>query len=306
MNAERDVFVLFSMDCEPARTDVTPYGLLMSGSGPRDYVESERSIRAYVASVGALGYPVTVFIHPEVAASHPELFLEMQRNGTCLGLHLHPYKFGKGRYQYDVGAYHAHAQRSILEEAMHEWKEALGQQPRFFRGGYFSANDNTFVVLSDLGFRGGSLSCPGRILPQHFSVWAGAEHYPHRAHLGFRQQEGSSDFVEVPVAVDLERPVQVGAAREQGYEWPYIPARAYDHAEVIRHILERFQSDSPNYGTLVMDTHNDQVYANPEHPSSKNLQLILDSIRVNCQKLDLRPVGVTLDQMCKLVLSDDT
>ena len=39
-----------------------------------------------------------------------------------------------------------------------------------FRAGYFSANDMTYGVLEALGFRGGSVSIPGQILPEHCSV----------------------------------------------------------------------------------------------------------------------------------------
>jgi len=300
--ALQDAFVLFTMDCEPAKIDVTPYGSQMSQSGPSDYVESERSIRGYVAAAEAHGFPTTLFVHPEVATSQREFLLELQEEGTCLGLHLHPYKLEGGRYKYDLGAYSASEQREMLQEATDVWEKALGQKPRYFRGGFFSANDNTFRVLQELGFRGGSLSIPGRVLPEHCSVWAGAEPYPHRAHLSFRQLEGSSEFVEIPVSVDFQRPVQVGAAKEQGYEWPYIPARAYDHKGVIRDILERFRSDSPHYGTIVMDTHNDQDYSNPEHPSSLNLELIFNSIMSLCAEMCMRPIGCTVETLCDLIV----
>jgi peptidoglycan/xylan/chitin deacetylase (PgdA/CDA1 family) len=292
------------MDCEPAKTDVTPYASEMSGSGPADYQESERAIRAYCAAVGSRGYATTIFAHPEVAVNHGDLLLSLQDQGACLGLHLHPYKLGNGRYKYDLGAYSAAEQREMLLKAVDVWEQALGQRPRYFRGGYFSANDSTFRVLQELGFRGGSLSLPGRLLPEHCSVWTGAELYPHRADLNFRQRKGDSDFVEVPVSVDLERPVQAGTVGEQVYEWPYVPARIYNHREIIRDILERFQLESPRYGTIVMDTHNDQEYADPEHPSSVNLALILDSIGLFCAQQGLRPVSATLENLCDLILAD--
>ena len=255
--AVQTVYVLLTMDCESAKMDVTAYASGMSGSGPSDYRESERSIRGYVEVAKAYGYPVTLFVHPEVAVGQPDLLLDLQQNGTCLGLHLHPYKFAGGCYQHDLGAYTGAEQREILQEAVAVWEGALGQKPKYFRGGYFSANDATFGVLQELGFRGGSLSNPGRVLPLHCSAWSGAAPYPHRAHPGFRLIEGESDFVEVPVSVAFGRPVAVGHAGEQGYEWPYIP-HSYNHEAVIRDILERFQVDSPQFGTIVTDTHNDQ------------------------------------------------
>lgn len=120
-----------------------------------------------------------------------------------MGLHLHPYKFDKGQYLLDLGAYSAIDQQKILGEASNAWEEALDQKPRYFRAGYFSANDSTFQVLQDLGFTGSSISWPERVLQTHYSVWAGAELYRHRAHLTFRQLSGDNNFIEVPVSVDL-------------------------------------------------------------------------------------------------------
>jgi hypothetical protein len=134
-------------------------------------------------------------------------------------------------------------------------------------------------------------------------VWAGAEPYPHLADLAFRQRAGSSDFVEVPVSVDYRRPVQRGAAGEQGYEWPYVPAE-YDHREVVGHIVERIVTDSPKYGAIVLDTHNDQEFLDVDHPATRNLELILGSIQAMCAAAKLRPIGATLETVCDLVRFD--
>ena len=300
----RDVYVLFTTDCEPARDDVTPHALAMSASGPLDYAESERSIRAFVAAVGARGFPVTVFAHPEVAEAHRDMLLGLQADGACLGLHLHPYKLRGAAYRRDLGLYTAAEQRAMLGEAVATWERALDQRPLYFRAGYFSANDSTFGVLSELGFRGGSLSNPGRVLPTHGSVWAGAETYPHRAHLGFRQLAGDSDFVEIPVSVAFGRPMEVGEAGERGFEWPYVPASKYDHEAVIRDVLERVANDAPRFGTVVADTHNDQDYAEPAHPASVNLARILDALAARSVELGLRPVGCTVADLCERVLAD--
>jgi hypothetical protein len=96
--------------------------------------------------------------------------------------------------------------------------------------------------------------------------------------------------------------VQAGSAGEIGYEWPYVPA-PYNHREVVEHILQRVISDGVPCGTIVLDTHNDQDYLDPEHRSSVNLELILNSIWACCEGMGLRPVGATLETMCDLVLS---
>ena len=94
----RTVYVLLTMDCETAKSDVTPYATQMSGSGPQDYEESERSIRGFVETAASFGYPTTLLAHPEVAVGNKELLLELEEKGACLGLHLHPYKLKEQNY----------------------------------------------------------------------------------------------------------------------------------------------------------------------------------------------------------------
>ena len=295
--------MLLTMDCETARSDLTPDAIRMSDSGPADYRESARSIRGYAETGATYGYPVTLLAHPEVAVENADLLLDLRNRGACLGLHVHPYKLRHRKYRHDLGAYSARDQSRIIKGAMQEWESALGRPPRYFRAGYFSANDQTFGVLSDLGFAGGSLSNPGRVLPAHHSVWAGAEPYPHRAHRECRLNAGDSDFINVPVSVDFGRPVRRGHAGEQGYEWSYVP-HPYDHVAVIQNVLERFVVDEPRFPVIVTDSHNDQEYRDPDHPARLNLELILRTIMDTCCRMGLRPEGITLDALCRLVGED--
>lgn len=289
-----------TMDCETPRSQVSPHGLSMSPSGPEYDEESERSIRGFVDTLEAASLPVTLFLHPEVAAAHAEMLLDMQSRGACLGLHLHPYKLAGSAWEKDLGAYDAGAQRAILEEAVVRWARALGSRPEYFRAGYFSANDATFGILEDLGFKGGSLSNPGRQLPAHHSAWAAAEPYPHRADTAFRLNVGDSAFVEVPVAVAYGRPVSRGHAGELGYEWPYIP-HGYDHAAGVADIFGRFARDGHPFPTYVTDTHNDHDYGDPESAASVNLRGILDAIEAEGDRACLRPTGITIDALCDRV-----
>ncbi|MCJ7736008.1 MAG: hypothetical protein MUQ10_01665 [Anaerolineae bacterium] len=263
-------------------------------------MESERSIRGYKAIADAYGYPLTLFAHPEVAAAHRELLLELQSEGACLGLHLHPYKFADGRYTQDLGLYSASMQREILGAATAAWAITMDQAPHHFRAGFFSANDSTFGELRGLGFKGGSLSNPGRVLPEHGSLWAGADAYPHRSHLSFRQLPGKSDFIEVPVSVDYLRPVEMGAAGEQGYEWLYIPAH-YHHEQVVKDLVARARADAPPLFPIVLDTHNDQDYFDSGTVARQNLDLILATLEQESAKVGLEPVGATVETVCELV-----
>lgn len=303
--SKQRVFVVTSMDCEPARIDVSDHGWRMSGSGPADYQESARSIRGYAAIAGEVGFPLSLFVHPQVAAGHPELLLELESTGACLGLHLHPYKFTSVPYQHDLGYYSATDQRRMIDDAANAWRASLGRRPRYFRGGVFSANDCTFGVLEDLGFKGGSVSIPGRVLPGAYAVWAGAEPYPHRAHRNFRQVRGDSDFIEVPIAVATSRPTVKGDRGEQGFEWPYVPSKQYDHPAVIRSILARFRADGNPYPTIVLNTHNDMPYGDPEWYATKNLRTILNNIVSTCEDLGQEPVGATIEAVCEAVACRD-
>ena len=297
--------VILTMDCEPALFECSPLAIKLSGSGPATYEAGESSIRGYVEAADREGYPVTLFAHPEVAVAQPGLLLELQDAGACLGMHLHPYKFDDARYPRDLGSFTAEQQIELVSAASKVWSDALGQHPRFFRGGVFSASDATFGVLLELGFEGGSVSCPGRVLPEAMAIWAGAELYPHRANLSFRQIEGDSDFVEVPISVDTSRPMERGDRREPGFEWPYVPSRRYDHSAVAHNIIARSIDDRADFPTYVTNTHQDQDYADPEHPSSVKLQTIFRSLRESASEFGMGLSGATIADMCDRVRNAD-
>lgn len=296
-----DVSVILTMDCEPALFECSALAIRLSGSGPASYEAGERSIRGYVEAADREGYPVTLFAHPEVARAQTALLLELQDAGACLGMHLHPYKFDDKRYPRDLGGFTAEQQHDLVSEATEVWSDSLGQHPRFFRGGVFSANDQTFEVLADLAFEGGSLSCPGRILSEAMAVWAGAELYPHRANLSFRQIQGASDFIEVPISVDTSRPMERGDRREVGFEWPYIASRSYDHRAVARGVLRRSIAEDAMFPTYVTNTHQDQDYADPLHPASVNLQSVFQTLQETADELEVGLAGTTVADMCSQV-----
>ena len=158
----------------------------------------------------------------------------------------------------------------------------------------------TFGILEELGFAGGSLSIPGRVLPDHQSVWAGAPDYPHAAHSAFRLCSGASAFVEVPASVDYLRPVARGAAGEIGYEWPYLAAEGYDFRAIAGDIVRRFARDAPALAVFVTDVHNDQDMSDPDHSASRNLRTLFDEVLLQAKLLRLPTNGVTIEAMCRL------
>ena len=93
----------------------------------------------------------------------------------------------------------------MLSRAIEMWREAFNVPPRYFRQGTLSANDSLFRVLADLGFRGGSVSLPGRVFPDKHAVWVGAPLDPHRGHPDFRLLEGPLEFANMPISVDTSQ-----------------------------------------------------------------------------------------------------
>jgi peptidoglycan/xylan/chitin deacetylase (PgdA/CDA1 family) len=294
-----ELFVMATMDCEPVRSMIPESRRDISRSGPADWQASERSIRGYAGLCAAYGWPLTLFVHPEVAAEHRGLLRELEQRGCCLGLHLHPYKLAAGDYRLDLGAYPATEQRRMIAAAAAVWRRQIGHAPQYFRAGYFSANDMTFGVLEKLGFAGGSVSIPGRVLPDHQSVWAGASAYPHAADAAFRLSSGASSFVEVPVSVDYQRPVARGAAGEIGYEWPYLAAEGYDFRAVAGDIVERFAKEAPPIAVFVTDVHNDQDLSDLDHPAARNLRTLFDEVLARAAARNLTVKGTTIEAVCR-------
>ena len=299
MNQISEIILLATMDCEPVRSEVPEDLRDISVSGPGDRDLSERAIRGYIDGCASRDIPVTLFLHPEVAAYHTAMLLDYEKAGHCLGLHLHPYKLADAGYRLDLGAYSQRQQEQLIGEALRRWRRILGHHPAYFRGGYFSANDATYDVLERLGFRGGSISIPGRVLPAHRSVWAGAAEYPHRADTVFRQRDGTGRFIEVPVSVDYRRPVKRGAAGEAGFEWPYLAASGYDFSALTIDIVERFRQEAPGFAVFVIDVHNDQDFSDPQHPASRNLRIVLDTLFREAARYDIAVRALTLQTLCE-------
>ncbi|MFB6311867.1 MAG: hypothetical protein ABEH64_11890 [Salinirussus sp.] len=298
-----DVAIIPTMDCEPPDPAISAHASSKSGTGPPDWEFGKAAIRGFAERCAEADLSPTLFIHPQVGDRYRDLFLELQSEGACLALHLHPYKFDE-TYTEDLGAYPEPEQRDLLEAAIAEWEAIFGEHPRLIRGGVYSANDVTMPILEDLGFTGGSLSTPGRVKPSAAAVWAGAPLDPHRGHAGFRLLAGDLDFVEVPLTVDPTRSAQSGHLGQGGYESLYVSdveaealvpdPEPYDLAAVTRNVLDRIAREEPAVPTLVTNTHNNMDYANPDHRAVANLQTVIQTATARCDDLDLNLVSDTV------------
>jgi peptidoglycan/xylan/chitin deacetylase (PgdA/CDA1 family) len=292
---DRKIHVLITMDVEPALPADRP----PASTGPLNYADSERFIRGYARMAADYGYPVSFMIHPEVTGAHPDLMLELEGEGACLGLHVHPWKFADGHYKAHFGGLSAERQYAILSEATEMWRDGLGKRPRYFRPGTFSANDSTFAVLDHLGFLGGSVSLPGRVYPDMNAVWAGAEYDPHRANAVFRQVPGDLDFVNIPLSVDISRTEDRDGRK---FHWDLRPDwQAADYHRIARNIVEQVIARAPRVRVLHMVTHNDNDFSNPDDRVRKNYATVLRELTGAIRAAGGEPAGATFASVADLV-----
>lgn len=283
----RDLQILVTMDVEPALPEDRPD----SATGPRDYEESARFIEGYAALAADYGYPVSLMIHPEVTAEHRDVFDRLEREGACLGLHLHPWKFAGGRFKAHFGGLTRAEQTEILTLAIDMWSAAMGRRPEWFRPGTFSANDNTLPVLEEMGFAGGSVSLPGRVYPDMCAIWAGTPPDPHFGHETFRQLAGEMAFVNVPLSVDLSR---VEERDGNLFNWDLRPDwQAADYATIADNIVRQVAERDPVVPVVQMVTHNDNDFADPGDRVRRNFETVLREVTAASHRHGFRPVGGT-------------
>ena len=290
--------IVVTMDCEPTRP---PERAGAATSGPYSYADSERFIAGYAKLAGEYGFPVSFFIHPEAAFAHRALFPALERAGATLGLHIHPYKYDPLRYRAHFGELSAEEQRTIIAECSALWKEALGRRPEYFRPGTFSANDSTFRVLAEMGFIGGSVSCPGRIFPELAAVWAGAPSDPHRGHPNFRQLPGNLPFVNLPLSVDAS-----GVRASDGSQqlWDLRPDyKEADYNRIATNIVTQIKARNPAVPMIMLVSHNDNDYTDPNDRVARNLRRSLDAVVQACRQAGFEPKGATIASVCAKVLA---
>lgn len=303
------LMIVLTMDCEPI-TSLT-HG---SATGPASWTFGERAVTGYASIARSYGWPVSFFVHPETAEAQPDLFLDLERDGAHLGLHVHPWKYSMSRhagsrYLEHFGGLSDADQRALLAETSGIWATAFGRHPDHFRPGTFSANDATFRILSERGFIGCSCSLPGRQMPEMRANWTGSDPDPHRAHADFRQIAGALDLAEMPLSVDFSRSLQgkVGGSfhpdLRPDIDWQRSFGLSYQQiaTAIVGQILER----RPAVPVLNLLTHNQFDYADPGDPAGIRLRDCLDAIVSACDANGAEPIGATVGDVTAAVRSQD-
>jgi peptidoglycan/xylan/chitin deacetylase (PgdA/CDA1 family) len=227
---------------------------------------SERAIRGYCEPLLEAGFPPTLFVVPETGQEHGGLLKDLSKRGVEMGMHLHPQCFRDHRYDKFLGQYDREAQKQILAEGAEMLTKAIGVRPRAFRPGNFSASDVTFQVAYELGFRQGSVSDPGRHVPEYHALWKDAVRDAHWASAHNRLAPGDLGFFEAPLTTDPDK------RRPNGFPYELrIESGPFDawHAPIIEQALERMERERTSFRVLSIFTHNYFDYSDPEGRQSK-------------------------------------
>jgi peptidoglycan/xylan/chitin deacetylase (PgdA/CDA1 family) len=303
----RKIRIVVTMDCEPTTATCDK-----SASGPGDWALGERAVRGYWEIAQAQGFPVTYFVHPETAVAQAAMFNELAGQGACLGLHMHPWKYslwkhaGK-RFMAHYGGLPEGEQRELLREACRIWQDAIGHSPQYFRPGTFSANDAIFKVLAECGFRGGSCSAPGRVLPEFRAIWTGTEPDPHRANAEFRQANGNLDFAEMPLSADLSALLQGRVGRrmhadlrpDTDWEAQY----GVSYRTIAGNIVAQVVARNAAVPVINLMTHNHYDYRDGNAAATQRLHVIFEELKSACAAAAVQPVGATLADVAEAVLA---
>lgn len=278
--------------------DVERIGPCSPTGGPPDWAFGARSVQHYCQNLAKFQFPATLFVVPDTAVEQGDLLRDIAADtGSELALHMHP-QCWKDNYEnfegHDyLGGYTAEEQHQMLTEALAQVGDALGDRPRAFRGGNFSANDDTYRVLVDLGFTHGSVSQPGRSVPRFKACWKDAILDVHFAHKAFRQVSGDLDFVEVPLTSDQTRTdhwTGVGDVRIED-------ATVDEITKAARQEIGRQVGDDVPLKHLCILTHNTVNYWSEDESDGGRRGVLLNALDQICEiaeDLGLDVQGATL------------
>lgn len=284
------VYVCFTMDCETIQEHTPKTG------GPADWELAVNAMRGYVEHLHGRGHRTTLFLIPEVAEVQRDMLLELAALGADLGSHYHPQVLDCG-YDGFLGEFDYPLQRQMLGECRDRFQAALGFPPTSFRGGNFSASDHTFPILSELGYRQGSVSLPGRETSAIASWWAGAEPWAHWAHETDRLRAGSLPFLELPCTAhpdDLDQEVEPAVARHLRIESPDV--RQWAPEIVARNLDDQLRADHW-MKTIIVMTHDTRRYADPDDQYRQTLEWLVELIEGAVADRGLELVPATLKEL---------
>jgi len=285
------LYITFTMDCERVASE-SPL------DGPETWHHSERSIHRFCRILLAHGIAPTLFVTPECGEKHSDMLIELAGQGVDLGMHVHPESLGDHRYTQCLGAYDRAGQREIIKQGLDMLSYSLPERPTSFRSGNFSASNETFSLLEEMGFEQGSVSDPGRNAPALAAVWLDAFADPHWANKNDKLKPGDLDYFEIPVTTDSTRSHPNGFPYELRIEHGTFSRW---HLPIINQALDRMRIDRAEIHTLCIFTHNFIRYDDADAADTATLRDMIAYLDVLRGKYDVVPV--TLRQLRSNILS---
>ena len=254
--------VNWSMDCEATQHSVDDADLGYRGASGYADILDEHGLRG------------TFFIIPGDAASCPEFYRSLPGRDHEVGLHVHP--GDEGFFEF-AGVMGPDEQREMIAAAKDRWAQAMGFEPVCICMGYASANDYTYGVLEDLGFKYGQVGLPGRRLIATASVWEGAPLYIHYANRYNRLLPGDLDFVEVPHTTDPES-YMWGGKHPQDLRVELVDAKNHWYT-VYKDVMRQLKDESLPVRVIRGVTHNTFDYSDTDDFRCQTLTGMIDGIR---------------------------
>ncbi len=239
---------------------------------------------------------------PEVAARQPELFNETARRGAWQAVHfqVRGYRPPGAAEDYDwerpLSFYDYEEQLEVLTIAKDHWEQALGMPAETYTACCTMANDWTFPILDEIGYRQSYISAPGRYNsdPRVGHFWWGAYSFSHHASSKYRLVPGALELYEIPRTRTLQ---PVAIRHEVWGTSDYRPENecAYDQTmEIARPWVEdMIRRDHPVL-YLFSGTHNTWDIGDAENPRRKALETIIQVSRDLADELELELVPASM------------
>lgn len=272
--------IVFTMDCLPAATSRAP--------GPRSWELSARAISGFCTALLNVDLPATLFLTPECAEVHGPLLEELAAEHVELGLLIHPQSLLGIKVSKHFGVLPRDVQYRVGAHALSRFMDVVGRRPQSVRPALFSASDESFAVLSSLGFQQSSASNPGRRIAKEGAMWVGALPDAHYTSDHDRLNAGDLPLWELPVTSDALQEWRgrapdlcIEANKVRDWHRPLI------EAQLIRTALK----EAP-FRTLCFYTRNAFPYEYRQDPARQNLEELIAYLEELEERVRIR--GVTL------------
>ncbi|MDO9464686.1 MAG: polysaccharide deacetylase family protein [bacterium] len=286
MSIEKNLYFIFTMDCERVGTES------WMNDGAPSWSISEKAILGMAEVLKRKKAIGGFYSTPATAKKHRKIFIELAKEGFELGLQFHCDSFRDLKYRKHLGQYEYKKQKEILKLAKQDWEDALGMESTVFKPGYGSANDHTFPILSELGYRETSNTYAGGYDRSVGRDWRGAFPYAHHASSESRLICGNLDLYKIPVTALLP-----GMFSSRITLNPDMYSLRGVHSRLIRTYVQTMLEKKQPIKTVVAATHNTTDYLDKNDVRTQLMGYIIDSARETAKKYGLNFVPATLEKI---------